>query len=1634
MAYSPELQALAESVRQDPEVQKYLKTDASPAVHAMFQDLLGEQNADINKDTGGWGHPLTKIPFLHPTSDYAPTETNIFGDLDRGRAVVQAGYQNMAAMFDPKMPMRTETEAFQRPREVPDLGQAQQDAFSRWGADKPLAVTVPLDMVRQPTGWASSLLSNPSNLIPMGAVERFGARALASIPGAKNVAGNVAQWAAKELPSLGKYNPFVAAGEAVQGAKPLFQGKPRVAPGTGGSLAGKLNAQGQPVQSAIGPDAIDVPEMPAEVPDSPVSPFQGQATPYSPFGPDSIDVPEPTSQQGVAPSAQQAQLRVEDAAQQQNIVPDAQGQLGFQNIMDAQSPIQGEGMQQFKNPDDPAMLRYLSQYFPMEHVVALPPSERLQLGNASAQELRDLASRIKFPEGSQMQMDFTPPPEPRSDYRAPVAGQGGQMEMNFGSPMKGKLSPGFDLPNEGVRLGEQRVADSLKRRATQGEQLNFEDVHPADAEGQRQFPFLDKQPLAIGPKPLGDTQEPIRDQGQGEFDFTKGPQESAAPVGPKPNMRVLYDQAKAEAAAVLKDPQHPRAAEFAGQSQDQILQALLKERGAGIKQEAYKPNPDEFKARMRPVKGGSSAVDPTMSGDSPAVPLTDAEETLGGVQLDARDPRYFRNNPEVKAEIDKLDAEIQRVEALKKVDGTKGPKAEANAARLKELHAAMDSVIGDTARIKAGLVDKTGKLKTSAWEDLKKIISGITYKKTGGGGLGSMGGNAIGSGELGLTPEATAALDAWRTRHAPELAAHLKQAGNDVAGYLKKAMPDLTDDEMKLALHYFTNSKIGNLNLKNLSPDEARTVQRVAETNVDLKNPTNEPPLSRAERVGRAGTTEAQAGAELLGSEQGRNVAAANEALGHELKASLHAIKGLSGQALRDGEERIANAIAAFNRAGTAMGRLLQSRKGIIADLSEYAEQSKILFEEGEITQGEMKAISTGIEELGKLPKPTQEVFWKRLHEWGVNSVLTPLSTLRNIAGNTIAAPLAPITKLAQAGIAKTVTRPINRLATSAQKMVGSKTRWAPFSDTETSAAEAGNMVKAYLKNFGTGARLASKYFINETDSGVYRQIQKDIARVTNDTELSPAQRTKQLTELGKQKDAVKANMQGSQETMREAGALQKRRSIPGSLGYHANTMTRALSATDTLFRYPMRKGIEEAIKTRLSIKSGVPLSDIKLSPDQQAEAIAEAAYYTFNQKLGKFSQKLQAVTQPSSAGGYAAAQVLMFMKNSVNVGKFALDHGALQTGMQLLDPFVGPLLNAAKNPGMKISTKALARSFAGMGVAYASYAAMKKAKWEFYNGTMPQEADAAKLRTSAKIPNGVFAIDASGNVHNLSQIYPATFFFGNMAAWDQAQRLAKAGVPEGHADWDGVKRQANTWFNATTLTGPKDVLNAWDAWQKMANPGDRASDEMNPMMRYLSKQAAARMVPGTADEANRVFIDKLKRDPNSFLEYLAQRTPGASQTVPPAYDWKGDPLTREPAYSPFRELTVGGTNINEGDARSREMLRLGVTPKAVAKSKDGIRFSTAERRSIIKEYGPEAGQRVQDLMDRPDYADLTAAQKGAQMQRALGQVSKGENRLLRGKIGANRPDFIQRARENAVGGRSRTGDDSDALIFPFLK
>jgi len=164
---------------------------------------------------------------------------------------------------------------------------------------------------------------------------------------------------------------------------------------------------------------------------------------------------------------------------------------------------------QFTNPNDPALLDHLAQFFPPQLVAKAPAELRLRVGNMSPNELRDFVGQLQH----EAQLGGNEPNIIQQSAQEPVLPK---------QPPQGPVSP--FTPGAG---GQMFMKD-------QGKNV-------------REFPSMER-PAPVYDQPIG----PARDQGQQQFDFTQGP---AAPVVQPPAVKAPVQQLSVQALrAKLKDP------------------------------------------------------------------------------------------------------------------------------------------------------------------------------------------------------------------------------------------------------------------------------------------------------------------------------------------------------------------------------------------------------------------------------------------------------------------------------------------------------------------------------------------------------------------------------------------------------------------------------------------------------------------------------------------------------------------------------------------------------------------------------------------------------------------------------------------------------------------------------------------------------------------------------------------------------------------------------------------------------------------------------------------------------------------------------------------------------------------------
>lgn len=1529
MAFSSTLTSLANDIRNDPEIASYLKTAKTPeaeTVKAMFADILGEQNADINSSSP----ILQKMFTFGRTQDFAPTETNILGSLLRPGAGLRNALMDSISALTEKSKVGGDASdnafmrGFSRPREVPSMSSA-----------------IPVQPgASEPQLWANAALGTigdmgiePLNAVPIPVGAAVGSAVSRFMP-------PVAEWAAKNMPAL-----------APNVTRRFNEGLARLMPEQ--PLAPASTPTPQPPHPTASLDAVGMqdPRI-AQDYQTWLAANSGPIDTYSPFA---SDVPLHPASEGRAAAAMVQP-------------PDATGQHVFPGF-DTQQPIVRQRLKEtpYEQPIGPMRdpgqqeldFTTLPEAAP-ELAPSAPTRPPLELLERRYRELiiDGLTSKDYGRHNAEI--------ETLKKAIEDIKGVSGIPKPIGLKGLKGPAGTQFEW-----RLGD-------KRNWLTEDSINLKDILSEDT--------------TISTKAASESP----DQMHLDFNTSDAPNPIEQSAGKVPSwVEKIAAKDKAREEAIAARVAEFKAKQAAGEQDLPQGQILAGKYAQKLQKTPKKVTPaEELAAEDALAREQASLV--------PELPQAQQEllDTVKG--LDKPTPGEM--------------ADMLRVQ---KQEGRLVQKAQQVLSKLKKQQKAAN-VAGNTAEVERlqNLIDE-GYASLEKPPSLAKDIMTVFKEMYPDSGL-SM---SMGVPRIKLSETGSAALDRIRTVHAENLRRHIAETGGNVTSYVKSLK--LSPDDERMLIHILTKARVANFNASNLSPEKAQVAREVESRTADLRKPASATPLPYEERIGRAGTEEARDVASALTEGEKRNAAAGMDTIAIKMSEKLQRVLDSVDPkervaALRDAQE----AMLEFDKAGTTVARLLESRKHMIASLEDFRAEARKLFEKGDISEADMQSIEGGVDSIHRLPKPAAEKFWGMLHELGINNMLSVMSNLRNISGNTMMAPLAPLTRALQ-GTINLAARPINK----AVAKTGAK--FVPFRGADVTVREAGDMLTTYLKNIKQGMRLGGKYFQHESDVGVYRAIEKEMADLEKNTKLSPREKSLKLLKLQEQKKYVRSTLTGSVDSFREAGGLQHRRQIPGEIGKHINTMTRGLSAMDMAFRYPMEKSAEAAIRRRLSIKNNVPLDEVTLTPEMQAEGAEEAAYYTFNQKLGKIGRQLQAFAQPRSALGYAAANVLVFMKNAVNVGKIALDHGALDSGVPLLDATIGPFLNRVTNPGnYGVDTKALAKVAAGLGIYYTSYAVYKKAGWEFFPSVDVLDTKQAEQRRKSKVPTGVFAIDGSGKIHDFSQAQPASLFYHKMAMWDEMKRLAAKGKDPSAADAERLRKQMLSFLDASMLTGSRDIYTAWDKTLKYLDKENRAADEMNPAMAYLSKNAAARLIPAFMDELNRTFGDKVSRDPATAGEYFKQRLPGLSQSIEPKVGYDGKPIERLPSRSPFAEMTVGSGDIKNVNKVDRELLRLGVSPNPVSKTIDGMPTTRAERNSIREEYGPMLEGMLNTIVNSPSYEQMPEFMKASTLESILKVQNVGEKTLKAKKVIADPSGYVQQKMKKITKDRSLSTDNSRSLIF----
>lgn len=896
----------------------------------------------------------------------------------------------------------------------------------------------------------------------------------------------------------------------------------------------------------------------------------------------------------------------------------------------------------------------------------------------------------------------------------------------------------------------------------------------------------------------------------------------------------------------------------------------------------------------------------------------------------------------------------------------------------------------------------------TALEDAVRIATGVRAKMPSGTRLHS----GIPFPDLELTPQARQAWLRWKEQHGPAIVSAAARTGGDIGRAIKEQFPNITDDELQVAISVMqkpTWGKLGNLNVEKLPDDSAKELATQAGAPEETRR------LTREQRL------------EGLSDPRVQQVMDDIVALGDKAAAAGDAPKVLLQKLARDMQDaRISPDdaltaakyyVQAAHRLPQFAGRILQAQVKDYASLQEVVASFRELVRQGKMTPGQIEDLELLAKSMEGMPESAASRTLQMINSFAINNMLGSVMTqLRNVAGLTFGA--------GQLLADRAVTGVLSKGARAINRMTGKEV----FANADKTLAEVPAIAAGYAKNLKAGLQRGQRYFAHETDSAVLRSITTDIEDVRKST-MPAAQKRAKIMELRASRDDILESMGGGMERLAEAG-LRKQRALPGTVGKAYSTPTRALVALDESTISVLQRSIEDGVRRRIQLKSGTPLKDIKLSPEQRAAALKEAQKYAFKGDMPRVLRGVTMSTKPGHVSSFLLAQVMPFVKTSANIMLNKLEHS-----------WYGPVVAALRADSFTQAAREL-RSMDNIGAAasgalltYGMYHQLKKDGWEFYSAaTTKQEREQranVKIRLNGQdvggMSTGVFMYNPKTKEYkDFKNDYPAALYVSDMAAWDRASRTKDKSVST--QQWTMLRDTGNAMLEASPLTGLNSLMRAMEAsqtWEQEKAPGER-----HPVVKWLSQQVSSKVVPGAVGEVNRTTTDRVQRRPRSFKEDVMSKVPGQSKKVPPKLAWQGTPAVKQGVLSPFRPPQKA-----EMEPVQAELLRLGIFPELLGKNVKGVPLSQEQRDVITRKYGPLAYSMISGVVNAPGYRQAPEAAKYMalttllrRMRTVEGQAALGQV-MSEGKLNA----FVEALMERKTGGRSLEDAYSPDTSFPYL-
>lgn len=1160
--------------------------------------------------------------------------------------------------------------------------------------------------------------------------------------------------------------------------------------------------------------------------------------------------------------------------------------------------------------------------------------------------------------------------------RPPVIGANNQYELNFGQSLEGRSPEAFPVPaplppRQFPKRSKARQARVEARRTFQGqpdgEQLELdlrnypEDLFPGQGVGKAP----DQGPL------LGEMQGPARNQGQQEFDFTKGPVEEprVEAAGPIPGVPAAPTPAPTPKPLSLQERMAAKDAEREAAIRARVEAA----RKAGqIKVEA--PDPRLATAEPKNIIEESAApdlpeeIDPVLAqapeGDVDQIARIGKEIAAPQSEDVLRNPRHVSQNPKVQ----RWEEELARLGARAHHLGN--PKESAR------LQSVIESVIDEDGLLREGVTPeqavramRLGVMKApkqaSAFEDVLSVLrtkAGMSVQ------------------DPKVIAEAEAAMKRLVEDHAPRLAAHLRTPGETASSYVAKHFGDLDRQWQQKLVKEFQKQrpKMGNVYADKLSSD----VRKIAETAPEVM----ERPVVSDKEVAKFGTKEEVARmAEDIASEDPRTRAAVVRHV-ENMAAVFADLAKKTPQKAEQYRQEVIEYLRILSKARHSAGLVLRhaGQKGASSDFMQNLETALAA---GEYTGADADIIREAVSRYKKLNPTVAKMVNNGVQEFGINMMLFNTDTsARNVIGGMIGVLLNP------------VARTGNAFATAGARALGVE----PKSPTEF--AEIGPSIAAGVKAVPKAVKSGLKMFLHETPKGVAESYAKQAKKFKKTLPREEAKA--KIRELQSKKRDVQQSFE-MQEDLSSLGistdrALRAKNLVLDKAGKLFNAPVRALKAQDLVNSQIIKEMETTAAIIRKTVENkrkGIG-GTVKLTAADKDKVYDQVLYYTMRQKLPKELSSIYKAINSNAITGLT----LPFMRAQIALPRFALNWSpgaALSIGKNILKTAQGK---------DQLDTMQITRAALGTAMTAAAWAKMKADGVEIHGAALTP--DEQVRRKAAGTPPGIYLKFKDGSTKRVDDIAPVSYIFAALAAFDDADRRLADGQPVDENNMTKGAEAIQNILNGSVFTSTRDVVEAvsaaaedLQAGGRTVYPGVNEGETLDraPGKRFLDKKIVSVTAPRFLAEAQRKGWgkerDSVYRAPRGLgEEYKVAIGLGLQKDVPEQIGAFGAPLERGEGTPPLEEIFGLGKMPNQ-DPAVKLFDELGWYPTPPAKTVDGLRVSQEKRMEQLKKFGPAVHKMATKLAMNEQFRAKPKSVQLAVVKQMVSSIMSGAGVMTKGKM-----------------------------------